>query len=125
MGKVPNKKNHVERQFAKQLQEAGIKGFQQNVRFIPGRRFEADFFFPEIKVCVEIDGGLFLPRGGHNTGVGLLRDKERDILAALNGIVTYRFATQHVNSGFAIESIVPLLEARVEEVGYEGNGIFS
>lgn len=123
MAKVPNKKNAVEMKFAKQLKDAGVTGFQQNVRFIPGRRFEADFYWPDLRVCVEIDGGLFLPKGGHNGGVGGLRDRERDILAALNGIVTYRVASQHVNSNFAIESILELLELRAKDLGYEGTYI--
>ena len=122
MPKVKNRRNDVEMKFASQLTEAGIGGWEQNVRFIPGRRFEADFFWKDLRLVAEVDGGLYLPKGGHN-GAGAEGDRVRDILAARHGIVTHRFATKHVANGFAIENILPLLQARAKEVGYAGKDI--
>lgn len=122
MPKVKNKKNHVEMKFAGQLRDLGIGGWEQNARFIPGRRFEADFYWPALRLVAEIDGGLYMPKGGHN-GAGAEADRVRDILAARHGIVTHRFATKHVANGFAAENILPLLQARAREVGYVGDDI--
>lgn len=114
--KAKNKRTPLEDRMWEQLLEAGFTGFRRNVRFIPGRRFEADFYDPELKLCIECDGGLWVPKSGHN-GAGGVRDRERDILAALAGIVTYRFATEHINSGFAIEALKTLIPRRRKELG--------
>jgi very-short-patch-repair endonuclease len=98
---------------AKELFSAGFRDFLRNARFIPGRKFEADFYFPRLRLAVEVDGGLWMARGGHTSGVGAKRDRERDILAFLSGIVTLRVATDHVKSGEAIawlREAIPLRE---------------
>ena len=102
--------------FAQQLFAAGFRDFVRNVKFIPGRKFEADFFFPSLKLAIEVDGGLWMARGGHTSGGGAKRDRERDILAYLNGITTLRVATDHVKSGEAIEWVKEAIPLREKEI---------
>lgn len=47
-----------------------------------------DFFLPELKLCVEVDGGV------HKRTKG--RDRRRDTRLAGEGIRTLRFSNQHV-----------------------------
>lgn len=114
--RTPNKKTPVEELFDTQLKGLGITGYKRNVRFIPKRRFEADFFFPDLRLVVEVDGGIWLPKSGHTSGEGYQRDRERDLEAALAGIVTYRVTSDQVRSGYAIDCIQRLLERRKEEL---------
>lgn len=63
---------------------------------LPGRKFRFDFAWPELRTALEIDGGIFLKRGGHTTGVGKRRDAEKDWLAAQNGWRVIRWTTDMV-----------------------------
>jgi very-short-patch-repair endonuclease len=116
--KNKTKRTDPEDMMAKQLREAGFKGYRRNARFIPGRRYEADFWFPRLKLAIEVDGGLWMPRGGHTSGSGAKRDRERDMLAYLaDGILTWRVASDHVKSGEAIAWIVEAMKRREQEIG--------
>lgn len=125
MGKTHtrNKKNTYENKLANQLREAGVGGFKQNARFITGRKYEADFYWPALRLIVEVDGGIWMKYGGHTSGTGYSDDRVRDVLALRNGIVTVRVTTGQVKSDYAIENIIPILQDRAREVGYEGDDI--
>jgi very-short-patch-repair endonuclease len=115
--KNSSKRSAPEDDLAKQLFAAGFKDFRRNARFIPKRKFEADFFLPHLRLVIEVDGGLWMARGGHTSGVGAKRDRERDILAYLTGgILTIRVATDHVKSGQAIEWIKEIIPLREREI---------
>lgn len=120
-GKPKTKKTEPEQLLSKQLYAEGFRGYKRNVQFIPGRKFEADFYFSRLKLVIEVDGGLWMKRGGHTTGAGAKRDRERDMLAYLTGgILTLRVASDHVKSGEAIEWLKEAIPRRREEV--LGNG---
>ena len=116
-GKQKTKKTEPEQLLSKQLYAKGFRGYRRNVQFIPGRKFEADFYFPRIKLVVEVDGGLWMKRGGHTTGVGAKRDRERDMLAYLTkSILTLRVASDHVKDGSAIEWLAKAIPQRRKEI---------
>jgi len=102
--KTPKKKTPVENEMAEQLRRAGLLGYRRNARFIGGRKFEADFYWPAHKIALEVDGGVWMRNSGHTSGAGYSRDRERDILALLNGILTVRYTSEQVRSGIAIAS---------------------
>lgn len=54
-------------------------------RFHPDRRYRFDFAWPDAKVALEIDGAVWMKRGGHTSGSGKTRDCEKDFLAIQNG----------------------------------------
>lgn len=115
--KNSQKRGALEDVFTVQLGKAGISGFVRNSRFIPKRRFEADFYFPELRLVVEVDGGLWMPRGGHTSGGGAKRDRERDILAYITGqILTIRVATDHIRTGEAIDWVTEIIGIRKKEL---------
>jgi len=115
--KQRTKRTPVEDEMDRQLREAGITDFERNVKFIPGRRFEADFYWPHLKLALEVDGGIWLPKGGHTSGEGYTKDRERDIEALLHGIITVRVTSTQVNNGYAIEKFKKLYAQRAREKG--------
>ena len=112
-------RTEVEDLMCRQLRDAYINGFQRNCPFIKGRRFRADFWFPLERLALEVDGGVFLPRGGHTTGTGYTSDRERDVEALLQGILTVRYTTAQVKSGYALETFAKVLTARRAELGLD------
>lgn len=70
-------------------------------RFAPDRRFKADYALPQIKVLVEVEGGVFT-NGRHVRGTGYVSDLEKYNLAALLGFRVYRFTPKQVKSGEAM-----------------------
>jgi len=111
-----NKKTPVENLMNDQLIAAGIDGFERNVRFIPKRRFEADFYFKDLKLALEIDGGVFLPKSGHTSGEGYTKDRRRDQLALAHGIQTIRVTSNQVRSGEAIAFVSAYVPIRRKEI---------
>lgn len=115
--KQKTKKTPLEDKFAEQLEERGITGYERNVRFIPKRKFEADFYWPDLKLVVECDGGTWLPKGGHTSGAGYQSDRERDLEALLIGIITVRVTSTQIHSGWAINKFEQLYRKRKAELG--------
>jgi len=73
-----------EQKLHKWLLDAGYNPKLQ-YNFIPGRRFRADFAFPEEKVVVECWGLDFYGQAGHNNIFTLINDLKRHLLAAKHG----------------------------------------
>lgn len=65
-------------------------------RFHPDRRWRFDYAWPDRKVAVEIDGGVWI-QGRHNHPTGYLRDMEKLNAAAELGWRVLRFATGKVD----------------------------
>ncbi len=53
-------------------------------RFAPPRKFRFDYAWPEAKLALEVDGGVFI-NGRHTRGAGWLKDTEKLNLAATLG----------------------------------------
>ena len=116
--KQKNKRTSLEDKFAEQLRESGFKGrYRRNHPFIEGRRFQADFWLPALRLVVEVDGGEWLgKRGGHTSGKGYRDDRERDMLAAMQHIETVRFAGAQIKDGSAIADLCRYAPVRAKEV---------
>ena len=74
---------------------------EREYRFAPPRRYRADFAYPEQKILVEVQGGIYT-RGAHSRGTGLERDYEKINLAQLNGFMVFQFSRKMIESGEAI-----------------------
>lgn len=86
----------------------GLPEPQTEVVFAPGRKFRADYLFPQQKVIVEQNGGIWT-KGGHSSGRGLLRDYEKLNLAQMLGFRYFVFTPQQLESGEAIEQLKAVL----------------
>ena len=101
-----------ENRLAKEIEERGLQGAQQQFRFHADRNWALDFAFLDVKLGIEIDGGIWLAKGGHNTGKGYLEDRLKEQAALLLGWVIYRVVPEMITSGQAIDTIAVLLEQK-------------
>ena len=77
---MTNRYAHVPLVFA----QMGIPKPVQEFRFDETRRWRLDFAWPEYKVALEIDGGIFV-NGGHNRGAQIMKTWEKENTAACMG----------------------------------------
>lgn len=77
---------------------------------LPGRQFRWDFAFPEAKLLVEVQGGIW-KKGAHSSGAGITRDAEKSAYAAGLGWRSFPVTSKHITSGEAVAWIKSALEA--------------
>ena len=70
--------------FLAALKQAGIPTPVTEHRFHPVRKWRFDFCWPEQKLALEIQGGLFV-KGRHSRGASMLKDYEKFNAAASMG----------------------------------------
>ena len=70
--------------FLAALKQAGIPAPVAEHRFHPVRKWRFDFCWPEQKLALEIQGGLFV-KGRHSRGASMLKDYEKFNAAASMG----------------------------------------
>lgn len=80
--------------FPDQCRVFGLPEPVAEYRFAPDRRFRFDWCWPERKIAVEEDGGIWIRGGGrHNHPTGYLRDMEKLNLAVEMGWRVLRYET--------------------------------
>lgn len=79
----------LEEQFASFAVRHGFPPYETEYKFLPDRKFRADFAWPDHKLLVEVDGGKHI-NGHHHTAEGIKRDQERDRLAREAGFHVVR-----------------------------------
>jgi hypothetical protein len=87
---------------AEQIRQAGLPSPERQAKLVPGRRFAFDFAWPDLKLAVEVQGGIFLPKGAHTSGAGVTRDCEKAALALLEGYRTLAVTGAMVRDGRAV-----------------------
>ena len=92
-----------------QLKSAKITGFTREYKFHPKRRWRLDFAWVDKKIGVEVEGGIWLPRSGHNTGVGISRDVEKGNALTLLGWKLIRVTGKMIKNGEALNIIESML----------------
>ncbi|HWB15954.1 MAG TPA: hypothetical protein VG538_06055 [Vicinamibacterales bacterium] len=92
-----------------QCRLAGLPLPERELRFWPGRRFAFDLAWPDRRLAVEIDGGVWTA-GRHVRGAGYTRDCVKFAEAAIRGWIVIRVTTGHVVSGEAVEWVRRFLE---------------
>ena len=92
-----------------QLKSAKITGFTREYKFHPKRRWRLDFAWVDQKIGVEVEGGIWLPRSGHNTGVGISRDGEKGNALTLLGWKLIRVTGKMIKNGEALNIIESIL----------------
>ena len=87
-----------------QLRACGLPVPVGEYRFAPPRRWRFDYAWPDLKLAVEVDGGIWT-RGRHTRGAGVLKDNEKLNTAVLNGWRVLRVTPTQVCDGSAITLI--------------------
>ena len=77
---------------------------EREYRFHPERRWRIDFAWPEKKIAVEIEGGVW-QGGRHVRGSGYSKDLDKYNALALMGYRVLRFTTRMVKDGTAINTV--------------------
>ena len=79
-----------------------INDYQREYRFAPPRRWRFDFAWPDKKLAVEIEGGVW-SKGRHTRGKGFINDCDKYNAAVLLGWRVLRFTDKHLNDGNYID----------------------
>ena len=85
-------------------------GMEREHRFDPTRRWRFDFAWPEKRVAIEVEGGIWTS-GRHTSAVGWIGDAEKYNRATILGWRILRVATNHIKSGEAVQWARELLGA--------------
>lgn len=73
-----------DRTFRRLLETAGIPTPEAEWRFHPIRKHRLDFAWPDAKLGLEVEGGVW-SRGRHGRGSGIVKDMEKGNLLACAG----------------------------------------
>lgn len=66
------------------FKDCGLPEPMLEYKFHPSRRWRFDFAWPEYKIALEVEGGIFV-YGRHTRGSGFLKDMEKYNAAAMMG----------------------------------------
>jgi very-short-patch-repair endonuclease len=84
--------------------------FRREFRFHPKRLWRIDFADPVEKLAIELQGGIFGKKSGHNTGVGIRNDMEKSNELQRLGWRVFHFYVDDVKSGKAINYLLTVLK---------------
>ena len=84
-----------------------ITGYQcvKEYGFHPLRKWRADYFLPEIKLCIEVEGGIFT-RGRHVRPNGFKGDMEKYNTMSIMGLGFIRVIPSKLKSKQTFDSII-------------------
>lgn len=85
--------------------------WEAEYKFHPVRKWRMDFACPELKICIEIDGGIFIG-GRHSRPIGMLKDNEKLNTAASMGWLVLRFTPQQKQKTATFELIDKTVDCR-------------
>jgi very-short-patch-repair endonuclease len=78
-----------------------------------GRKWEADFAYPDRQLLIEVDGGIWRKGGGaHSHPMQILRDMSKGNDAAYLGYHVLRFTSDEVRNGSAVAFLIRVLSSR-------------
>jgi len=95
-------KSEIEKEFLFQIKAYGLPQPVREYRFLTKRRFRFDFAWVNYRIAAEVEGGTW-SGGRHVRGSGFRSDCEKYNLATLMGWKVYRFTSDMVMDGSAIE----------------------
>ena len=105
----------IEALFALQLRTVKIP-FVSEFVFCEQRRWRFDFAFPERKIAVEVEGGVWV-QGRHNRGRGYSDDCHKYSIAAALGWTVLRFTARQIQTGLAYNLTRAVIERDTHMIG--------
>lgn len=100
-------KSDLEERFLAQLHEAGIRPSCRELMFAKeamGRKWRFDFAWPDERVAVEIQGGVWT-RGKHGRGAGIVKDYEKGNAACVLGWRVLKGDASMIRDGSLIDAL--------------------
>ena len=112
----PLRRSTLEDALVFQLRALGLPPPVREHRFHATRKWRFDLAYPEIKLAVECEGGLWI-RGRHNRPMGYQADLEKYNAATELGWRVLRYSDRDIKSGRAVTEIERLIasEKRVNQ----------
>ena len=100
-------KSELEMQFKLMIRALKLPEPEEEYKFHPDRRWRFDFAYPDKKIAIEIEGGVY-SRGRHTRPIGFIKDCEKYNAATMLG---WRILRYHVDSiGDSAGDIKKILE---------------
>ena len=111
-----SKSSTLEEQFDFQIR-AMLPAFEYETEYkaVPDRRFRWDFAFTAQSVLVEVQGGLWMKKGGHNTACGIMRDIEKHNLATVHGYRVIYITQKNIDDLSGITYLRTILEGKTPQ----------
>jgi hypothetical protein len=111
---IPRELSELEETFALQLRSNFIV-FEREYKFYPSRNWRVDFLILEYtgkptNILVDMNGGTWMSKSGHNTGNGIARDYEKSNAAQLMGFIYLQFTGKELDNLVALDTIKRLLK---------------
>jgi very-short-patch-repair endonuclease len=103
-------KSKIEETFALHCRAHGLTPVREH-KFHPTRRWRFDFAFPERRIAIECEGGVWAG-GRHTRGSGFVADTEKYNAAAALGWLVFRFDGNAVKGGEAIKFMAAVLAGK-------------
>jgi len=94
--------NNLQAQFEQLIAMLQLPAPVHEYRFHPVRKFRFDLAWPDQKVALEIDGGVW-GQGRHNRPMGYIRDAVKGNLAAFAGWRVFHATPDMLQSGTAVD----------------------
>ncbi len=95
-------------------QQCVDRGFMEPIAeycFAPPRKFRFDWSWPEVKVALEVEGGVWT-QGRHNRPKGFLADISKYNLAGLLGWRVFRTTPTDMKSGKVFELLTAIFKEK-------------
>ena len=109
--------------FPKMCLAAGLPEPRKEFRFHPLRLWRVDYYFPELGLAVEKEGGAFC-HGRHTRGAGFREDLHKYNALTLQGIALLRFLPEEIRSLEAI-LVIKQFAQKAQRVGSRGAGLLA
>lgn len=93
--------SHLEAALRLQLRAYEFPTWVEEYQFHPKRRWRFDFAWPDERVAVEVEGGIY-SGGRHTRGTGFTGDCDKYNAAALDKWTVLRFTAGHIDNGKAV-----------------------
>jgi very-short-patch-repair endonuclease len=105
--KMPRPKSPGEECFAYHCRAHNLSP-EREYFFSPKRKWRFDFAFPDLKIAVEIEGGIWTG-GAHTRGKHFESDAAKYNAAAKQGWKVLRYSTAMVERGDAINDVLEMM----------------
>jgi very-short-patch-repair endonuclease len=96
--------SRLEETLSLHLRAAGLPDPEREYRFAPPRRWRFDFCWPDQRLAVEVEGGIY-SGGRHVRGSGFEKDAEKYNAATIAGWRVLRFTSAMIQCGEALAQI--------------------
>ncbi|WP_245693507.1 endonuclease domain-containing protein [Deferrisoma camini] len=100
--------SRAEEELAVQVQVAGLPEPEREFRFHPARKWRFDFSWPDRRLAVEVEGGVWT-QGRHVRGQGFEADCEKYAEAVAMGWRVMRVTPRQIRDGRALDWITRAL----------------